>query len=89
MAAPSFVNTIFGIAKMLGAKSGWTKDERLGIIDDLKVRAEQMVSVTALTEAGNERGSRKSEETHVAPRARACPSQPLAFSRCGKGSDCI
>ena len=67
MAAPSFVNTIFGIAKMLGAKSGWTKDERLGIIDDLKVRAEQMVSVTALTEAGNERGSRKSDETHVAP----------------------
>jgi hypothetical protein len=53
------------------------EDERLGIIDDLKVRAEQMVSVTALTEAGNERGSRKSDETHVAPGS----SLPLAAAR--------
>jgi len=65
------------------------EDERLGIIDDLKVRAEQMVSVTALTEAGNERGSRKSDETHVAPGLELALRSRSLFRGAEKAVNCI
>ncbi|REG48421.1 hypothetical protein B0G80_4637 [Paraburkholderia sp. BL6669N2] len=64
MAAPSFVYTISCVAKMLGEPVDWLdelatlnlepEDGCLGIIDDLDVPAEQLVSVTAFTDAGIE-----------------------------------
>jgi hypothetical protein len=62
MAAPSFVYTISCVAKMLGEPEHWLdelasmnlepEDGCLGIIDDLDVPAERLVSVTAFTDAG-------------------------------------
>lgn len=64
MAAPSFVYTIACVAKMLGEPEDWLdelatmnlgpEDGCLGIIDDLDVPSEQLVSVTAFTDAGIE-----------------------------------
>lgn len=64
MAAPSLVYTISCVAKMLGEPEDWLdelasmnldpEDGCLGIIDDLDVPAEQMVCVTAFTDAGIE-----------------------------------
>lgn len=64
MAAPSFVYTISCVAKMLGESEEWLdelanmnlepEDGCLGIIEELDVPAEQLVSVTAFTDAGIE-----------------------------------
>ncbi|WP_028215712.1 hypothetical protein [Paraburkholderia mimosarum] len=64
MATPSFVYTISCVAKMLGEPQDWLdelasmnlepEDGCLGIIDNLDVPAEQLVSVTAFTDAGIE-----------------------------------
>ena len=64
MAAPSFVYTIACVARMLGEPEDWLeelasanlepKDGCLGIIDDLDVPAEQLISVTGFTDAGIE-----------------------------------
>ncbi|WP_233411908.1 hypothetical protein [Paraburkholderia kururiensis] len=62
--APSFVHLMSCVAKMLGEPEDWLdelasmnlepEDGCLGIIDDLDVPAEQLVSVTAFTDAGIE-----------------------------------
>ncbi|EIM95297.1 hypothetical protein WQE_39909 [Paraburkholderia hospita] len=64
MAAPNFVYTISCVAKMLGEPEGWLdelasmnlepEDGCLRIIDDHDVPAEQLISVTAFTDAGIE-----------------------------------
>lgn len=64
MAAPRFVYTLSCVAKMLGEPEDWLEelasrnlepeDGCLGIIDDLDVPAEQLVSLTAFTDAGVE-----------------------------------
>ncbi|WP_225033542.1 hypothetical protein [Paraburkholderia sp. XV] len=64
MAAPSFVYTISCVAKMLGEPEGWLdelasmnlepEDGCLRIIYDLDVPSEQLIAVTALTDAGIE-----------------------------------
>lgn len=64
MAAPSFIHLMSCVAKMLGEPEDWLdelasmnlepEDGCLGIIDDLDVPAEQLVSVTAFTDAGIE-----------------------------------
>jgi len=64
MAAPSIVYTISCVAKMLGEPKDWLdelasmnlepEDGCLGIIHDLDVPAEQLVPVTAFTDAGIE-----------------------------------
>lgn len=64
MAAPRFVYTVACVAKMLGEPEEWLdelasmnlgpEDGCLGIIDDLDGPAEQLISVTAFTDAGIE-----------------------------------
>ncbi|WP_231337692.1 hypothetical protein [Paraburkholderia sprentiae] len=82
MAAPSFVYTISCVANMRGEPEDWPEDWLdelanmnlepedgcLGIIDDLDVPAEQLISVTAFTDAGIEALNGAS-----AGATRACP----------------
>ncbi|SAK99178.1 hypothetical protein AWB76_07666 [Caballeronia temeraria] len=64
MSAPAYVYTISCVAKMLGEPEEWLEelasvnlqpeDGRLGVIDDFDVPPDEIVSVTAFTDAGIE-----------------------------------
>ncbi|BDC45592.1 hypothetical protein [Paraburkholderia terrae] len=64
MAAPRFVYTISYVAKMLGEPENWLdelastnldpEDGCLGIFNDLDFPSEQLISITAFTDAGIE-----------------------------------